>query len=67
MSECIGCQQAKTQQQVNDERVIQIAKERAISTGTTVSLYRDPEGTLCIVPDDGNWYPVCRQVTPIAQ
>lgn len=67
MSDCIGCQQAKTQTKVNDERIIQEAKEKARSTGSGVSLYRDPEGTLCIVPNDGNWYPVCMQVTPDAQ
>jgi len=66
MSECIGCQQARTQQSIYDQQVINAAKEKANRDGATVSLYRDPEGNLCIVPDDGNWYPVCNQVTPDA-
>lgn len=66
MSDCIGCIQSLTQQKTNDEKIIHIAREKADRYSTVISLYRDAEGNLCVVPDDGQQYPVIMQITPKA-
>ena len=66
MSDCIGCVQSLTQQKLNDEKIIHIAREKAEKYSAVISLYRDAEGNLCIVPDDGQQYPVIMQITPKA-
>lgn len=64
---CIGCNQALTQQKINDQKILDIARARAKDTGEVISLYRDPEGVLCIAPSDGNTYPIIIQITPEAE
>ena len=59
---CINCTGAITQQKANDEKIIQIAKQMAKQQNTTIGLYRDEEGRLCIAgPGD----PVIRYISPL--
>jgi hypothetical protein len=64
---CEGCLGKITQQKAREQTIIDIAKRKAGEQGSFISLYRNGEGELCIVPDDGQQYPICMQVTPVVQ
>lgn len=65
MSGCIGCNQSIIEQKSNDEKTIQLAKDKAKAESKTIGLYRDADGTLCIAPGSG--YPIIIFITPKLQ
>lgn len=63
---CIGCNQAITQQKAEDQKIIELAHERANQYNTVVGLYRDQSGALCIAPTLAG-YPIIMHITPDLQ
>ncbi len=59
---CIGCGQAISQIKAQDQKIINIAKQRAKQENIIIGLYRNEEGQLCIATGGE---PVCHYITPL--